>query len=122
MDRFAAMTTFVRVVEAGGFTRAADTLGLQSATVTRLVRAWESGLKVKLQQRTTRSVTATPEGATHHERVVKLLGDLADIEGSASQGLSRPSGRVRIETAAAIASLVIVRRNRGRKEKAATPQ
>jgi DNA-binding transcriptional LysR family regulator len=108
MDRIAAMTAFVRVVEAGTFTRAADTLGLPNATVTRLIQSLERELKIKLLQRTTRSVTVTPEGANYYERVVKLLADLADIESSAAQSLARPSGRVRVETAAAIASLVIV--------------
>lgn len=108
MDRIAAMTTFVRVVEAGSFTKAAETLRCENATVTRLIQSLERDLKVKLLQRTTRSVTVTPDGATYYERVVKLLGDLADIEANASQSLSRPSGRVRVETAVAIASLVIL--------------
>jgi DNA-binding transcriptional LysR family regulator len=40
MDRIAAMTAFVRVVEAGTFTKAADTLDLPNASVTRLTRDW----------------------------------------------------------------------------------
>src|ERR1700740_1272537 len=108
MDRIAAMNAFVRVVEAGNFTKAADTLDLPNATVTRLIQALEQHLQVRLLQRTTRSVTVTPEGATYYERVVRLLADLADIEATASQSLARPSGRVRVETAAALGSLVIV--------------
>jgi len=108
MDRIAAMNAFVRVVEAGTFTKAADTLGLPNATVTRLIQTLERELKVKLLQRTTRSVTVTPEGANYYERVVKLLADLAEIESTAAESRSRPSGRIRVETAAAIASLVII--------------
>ena len=108
MDRIAAMNAFVRVVEAGTFTKAADTLGLPNATVTRLIQTLERELKVKLLQRTTRSVTVTPEGANYYERVVKLLADLSEIESTASESRSRPSGRIRVETAAAIASLVII--------------
>jgi len=108
MDRIAAMTAFVRVVEAGTFTKAADTLNLPNATVTRLIQSLEEDLKIRLLHRTTRSVTVTPEGAAYYERVVRLLADLADIESSAKQSVASPSGSVRIETAAGLAALVIV--------------
>jgi DNA-binding transcriptional LysR family regulator len=108
MDRIAAMNTFVRVVEAGSFTKAADTLDLPNATVTRLIQGLEEGLKVRLLHRTTRSVTVTPEGATYYERVVRLLAELTDIESSTAQSLAKPSGRIRVEAAAAISSMVIL--------------
>jgi DNA-binding transcriptional LysR family regulator len=108
MDRIAAMNAFVRVVEAGTFTKAADTLDLPNATVTRLIQALEQDLKVRLLHRTTRSVTVTPEGATYYERVVRLLAELSDIESSTRMSQGKPSGRLRVETAAAIGTLVIV--------------
>jgi DNA-binding transcriptional LysR family regulator len=40
--------------------------------------------------------------------VVRLLADLADIESSTRQSLAKPTGRVRVETAPGIATLVIV--------------
>lgn len=48
MDRIAAMNVFVCIVEAGAFTKAADTLDLPNATVPRLIRQLESDLKVRL--------------------------------------------------------------------------
>lgn len=108
MDRIAAMNAFVRVVEAGTFTKAADTLDVPNATVTRLIQGLEEALKVRLLHRTTRSVTVTPEGATYYERVVRLLADLADIESSTRLSQGKPSGRVRVETPAAIGTMVIV--------------
>jgi DNA-binding transcriptional LysR family regulator len=102
------MTVFVRVVEAGTFTKAADTLNLPNATVTRLIQGLEEDLKIRLLHRTTRSVTVTAEGAAYYERVVRLLADLADIESSAKQSLATPSGRVRVDAAAGLASMVIV--------------
>jgi DNA-binding transcriptional LysR family regulator len=108
MDRIAAMTAFVRVVEAGSFTKAADTLDLPNASVTRLIQGLEEDLKVRLLHRTTRSVTVTAEGATYYERVLRLLADLADIECSTQQSLAKPSGRVRIEAGSALATHVIV--------------
>jgi DNA-binding transcriptional LysR family regulator len=108
MDRITAMNAFVRVVEAGTFTKAADTLDVPNATITRLIQQLEQELRVRLLHRTTRSVTVTPEGAIYYERVVRLLAELADIESSATQSLAKPSGKVRVETAAAIAAGVIV--------------
>lgn len=108
MDRITAMTAFVRVVEAGSFTKAAETLDVANATITRLVQQLEQDLKVRLLQRTTRSVTVTAEGAVYYERVVRLLAELQDIESSTQNSLSKPSGRLRVETAAAVAAHVIV--------------
>ncbi len=108
MDRITAMNTFVRVVEAGSFTKAADTLDLPNATVTRLIQGLEEGLKVRLLHRTTRSVTVTPEGATYYERIVRLLAELTDIESTTAQSLAKPSGRIRVEAAAAMSSMVIL--------------
>ena len=95
MDRITAMNAFVRVVEAGTFTKAADTLDVPNATITRLVQQPEQDLL----HRTTRSVTVTPEGAIYYERVVRLLADLADIESSTTQSLVKPSGKARVDAA-----------------------
>jgi DNA-binding transcriptional LysR family regulator len=108
MDRIAAMSAFVRVVETGSFTKAADTLNVPRPTVTRLVQALESELRVRLLQRTTRALTVTAEGATYYERVVRLLADLDDIESTTKQSLAKPSGRIRVATAAAVGTMVII--------------
>ncbi|MBV8502560.1 MAG: LysR family transcriptional regulator [Paucibacter sp.] len=108
MDRIAAMNAFVRVVEAGTFTKAADTLDLPNATVTRLIQGLEQDLKVRLLHRTTRRVTVTPEGATYYERVVRLLAELGDIESTTRQSLAKPSGKVKVETAPGLATMVII--------------
>jgi DNA-binding transcriptional LysR family regulator len=108
MDRIAAMNAFIRVVEAGTFTKAADTLDLPNATVTRLIQKLEEDLKVRLLHRTTRSLTVTPEGAIYYERVVRLLAELADIESSTTHTRAKPSGKIRVDTAAAIGTVVLV--------------
>lgn len=108
MDRISAMNAFVRVVEAGTFTKAANTLDIPNASLTRLIQGLEEDLKVRLLHRTTRSVTVTPEGATYYERVVRLLADLADIESTTRQSLAKPSGKVRVEAAAAIGTMVLI--------------
>ena len=62
MDQLQAIRAFARVVEAGNFTRAADSLEMPNATLSKLVQELEAHLGVRLLQRTTRRVTVTPEG------------------------------------------------------------
>src|SRR5262245_2136932 len=47
-------------------------------------------------------------GATYYERVVRLLADLADIESSTRLSQGKPAGRVRVETPAAIGTMVVL--------------
>lgn len=108
MDRLAAMKAFVRAIEARTFTKAADTLDLPNASVTKLIQKLEEDLKVRLLHRTTRSVTATPEGVIYYQRVTRLLAELADIESSARKSLAKPSGKIRVEAPAAIGTTVLV--------------
>lgn len=108
MDRIAAMNIFVRVVETGSFTRAADALNLPKTTVTRLVNDLEQSLAVSLLRRSSRSLRLTPEGERYHARALRFLAELHDIEAQTRQLIARPSGRVRVEVPAGLASLVIV--------------
>ena len=72
MDRFDAMQAFARVVEAGSFTKAAETLHMSRTSVTQLVQQLEARLRVKLLNRTTRKVNLSAEGALYYERVLRL--------------------------------------------------
>lgn len=108
MDQFLAIRVFARVVEAGTFTRAADSLTMPKATVTKLVQGLEAHLRVKLLQRTTRRVTVTPEGASYYERTARLLRELDDIDTSFSSAQVSPRGHLRIDTGSSLARLVII--------------
>jgi LysR family transcriptional regulator, regulator for bpeEF and oprC len=108
MDRLSAMQAYVRVVEAGTFTKAADSLDLPKATVTRLIQTLESHLRTKLLNRTTRRVTVTPDGAAYYERAMRLLGDLEELEGSLSQARVTPRGRIRIDVPGVVGRDMII--------------
>ena len=103
-----AMQVYARVVEAGTFTRAADSLQMPKPTVTKLVQGLESHLRVKLLNRTTRKVTVTPDGAAYYERATRLLGDLEEIESSVANAQSSPKGRLRIDAGGTLASMLLV--------------
>jgi DNA-binding transcriptional LysR family regulator len=108
MDRIDAMQAFVRVVETGSFTKAADTLQASRTRVTQLVQQLETHLRVKLLHRTTRKVSVTADGAAYYERVVRLLADLDDAETSLSAASDAPRGRLRVDVPAPFASHILV--------------
>ncbi|WP_398495464.1 LysR family transcriptional regulator [Variovorax sp.] len=108
MDRFDAMQAFARVVEAGSFTRAAQTLHMSKTTVTQLVQQLEARLRVKLLHRTTRQVKVTADGALYYERVVRLLADLEDADTSLASASASPKGRLRVDVPAPLARLILV--------------
>lgn len=108
MDRIQAMQVFVRVVETGSFTRAAESFDLPKGSVTRLVQQLEEHLKVRLLQRTTRRVTVTPEGAAYYERTSRLLNDLDDLEASLSNAHASPGGRLRVDVSSLMARQLVI--------------
>jgi hypothetical protein len=77
MDRFDAMCAFVRVVEAGSFTKAAETLDMSKTTVTHLVQQLEARLCVKLLRAGSRShlmVSRITDGRRRDEPVERICG------------------------------------------------
>ena len=108
MDRFDAMQAFARVVEAGSFTKAAETLHMSKTTVTQLVQQLEARLRVKLLNRTTRKVNVTADGAVYYERVLQLLADMDDAETSLSSAAAVPRGRLRVDVPSPLARLLLI--------------
>jgi len=80
MDKFQAMRSFVAVVDAGSFVRAAEALAVSKAAVSRYVSELESHLGVRLLQRTTRRLSLTAEGEVFHARCQTLLADVDEAE------------------------------------------
>lgn len=108
MDRFEAITVFVRVVETGSFTKAAETLQISRTSATQLVQQLEAHLRIKLLNRTTRKVNVTTDGAAYYERVVRLLADLADIESGLSHASAQPKGRLKIDVPSPFARMILM--------------
>lgn len=96
MDRFEALRTFVRVVDSGGISAAADSLGVAKSAVSRRLGELEGRLGVQLLVRTTRRVSVTDAGRAFYDRCVGILGDLADAEAAVSSERQKLSGRLRV--------------------------
>lgn len=108
MDKLQAMGLFARVVETGGLTRAADSLGVPKATATTLIQKLEASLGVRLLNRTTRHVSVTPDGAAYYERCVAILGLIRETEESLGKQHATPRGRLRVDVPSLMARSVFV--------------
>ena len=108
MDKLQAMEVFARVVETGGITRAADSLGVPKATATTLIQKLEATLGVRLLNRTTRRVSVTPDGTAYYERCVAILGLVRETEESLGKQHTTPRGRLRVDVPTLMARSVFV--------------
>jgi DNA-binding transcriptional LysR family regulator len=96
MDFVRALRTFMRVVEAGNFSKAADQLSTSSAAVTRQVAALERHLDIRLLNRTTRRISLTSSGEAFVVKARHLLDEIDDAENFAPDRPQRVSGTLRL--------------------------
>ena len=108
MAHLLAMRVFGRLVETGGFARAADALRMPKSTVTKLIQGLEGELGVRLLERTTRRVTVTAQGAAYYERTRTWLAELDEFETTLAGGRNNPVGNLRIDTGGSVAAGLII--------------
>ncbi|MGF6600908.1 DNA-binding transcriptional LysR family regulator [Paraburkholderia sp. GAS448] len=96
MDKFLALNTLLEVADAGGFSKAAQRLGVATSSVTRLMDSLEASLGTALLTRTPRKVSLTDAGIAYVEQVGKVLDDLAEADESVFDSGASPVGSLRI--------------------------
>ncbi len=96
---FVELRAFAAVVRHGSFTRAAAFLGVSPPALSQSVRNLEERIGVRLLNRTTRSLAATPEGARLAEMLLPILDNLEGVVATAVDGEMGPSGPLRINAA-----------------------
>lgn len=96
MNVLKAMHLFVRIVDKGSLTAAADGASLTPTMVGNHLRALENHLGMKLLNRTTRHQHLTEFGARYYQRCVEILGLVADAEAVATAARGEPQGRLRV--------------------------
>lgn len=96
MNKLAAMETFVRIVDEGSLSKAADSLGKALPTVVRSLAALEASLGVRLLQRTTRRMSLTSEGRIYVERCRRILADVGEAEEALTSQQAEPRGELRV--------------------------
>lgn len=108
MDRFSALKVFTRVVETNSFTRAADSLDMPNATISKTIQQLEAHLGTRLLQRTTRRITVTPEGLEYYDKALRILTELDEIDASFKTSSAKPKGHLRIAIGGSTARDVLV--------------
>ncbi len=96
MDKLRAMETFVRIVERGSLTAAAESLQASLPSVVRTLAALEVALDVRLLNRTTRRIALTDEGREYYARCQRVLAEVDDAEAALSARRAVPKGRLRV--------------------------
>lgn len=114
MDRLKAMQTFVRIVEAHSYTKAAETLDLPRAALTATIQKLEAYLGTQLLQRTTRTLALTSDGAAYFRHCLAILAAVDEAEAPfRASDATRPQGRLRVELPGAVGRNVVLPRLAG---------
>jgi DNA-binding transcriptional LysR family regulator len=96
MDKLRAMEAFVRIVDRGSLTAAAESLRTSLPSVVRTLASLEAALDTRLINRTTRRIALTDEGRDYYARCQRVLADIDDAEAALSARRIAPKGRLRL--------------------------
>ncbi|MBB5048237.1 DNA-binding transcriptional LysR family regulator [Rhodopseudomonas rhenobacensis] len=107
-DTLALFQVFVRVVEAGSFTRVAAEQNSSQPTVSRQIAALEEHLGARLFIRTTRKLTLTDDGRGFYDRARLALEAVSEAEEAVGRRRARPSGTLRLATPVVFGRLRVI--------------
>lgn len=96
MDHLTALKVFRTTASTGSFAGAARQMGLSAAAVSKNIAELEAHLKVRLINRTTRSMSLTEAGAAYHERLSRILDELGEADAALAPMGSSPGGVLRV--------------------------
>jgi DNA-binding transcriptional LysR family regulator len=90
------ISVFAAVVDAGTFAAASELMGMSPPGVSRSIARLEKKLKIRLFNRTTRSVSLTDEGRRFYEQVMPHLRGMEEAAAAAAGGAALVRGKLRI--------------------------
>lgn len=96
MDTLKNMRIFIRVVEAGGFSKAAEHEGVTTAQISRAITQLETRLRTRLLNRTTRRMSLTEAGTRYLQRCEAILEDVDQAETEAAGARINPMGTLKV--------------------------
>jgi DNA-binding transcriptional LysR family regulator len=101
MDTGSDLRVFVRVMDRGSFSAAANDLGLTPSAVSKLISRLEDRLGARLLERSTRRLALTPEGETFLARARRIVTDIEEAEAEVARVRGAPRGKLRINSGTA---------------------
>ena len=96
MNRLENMDTFVRIVEAGGISAAAERIGAAASVVSRRLKELEQHLGTELFHRTTRRLNLTEAGETWYRHCLRILDDVEQSEMAVAHAHEEIRGRLKV--------------------------
>lgn len=108
VDYFAAMSAFVRSVELGSFSKAAEEAGVKVSTVSRYVSGLEKDLGAALLNRSTRRLHLTEAGKAFYSRATQIVGDVEEARQATRALNGQPQGLLKINIPSAFGRLHVM--------------
>jgi DNA-binding transcriptional LysR family regulator len=108
MDRLFAMEAFVRVVDAGSFSGAANQLRIGQSAISKTIAQLEERLRVRLLFRSTHGLAPTEAGRNFYEGAKRSITEVEAAEFAARGAAETLSGRLRIHATVAFARLHVI--------------
>lgn len=102
------LDAFVASADEASFSAAARRLGITPAAVSKSVARLESGLGVRLFQRSTRSLSLTEEGVRLHRQVRRPWSEIGEALVELRQGAGKPAGTLKVSMAFTVGRLYFV--------------
>lgn len=91
-----ALQVFVKVVQTGSFTAAAQALSMPKSTVSQRVSELEERLGARLLQRTTRRLSLTDQGRVYYDHCARIFVELEEADRAVTSLQQKPRGLLRI--------------------------
>ncbi|WP_425989199.1 LysR family transcriptional regulator [Afipia sp. DC4300-2b1] len=98
---------FVKIVEAGSFSRAASTIHVAQPALSQQVAELEEEMGIKLLHRTPRGVQSTPAGEILFEKASSILRRLDELPGLLKSSAGNITGTVSVGIVASLAEILI---------------
>ena len=110
MDRslLSPLALFATVARLRSFRAASRETGLSPSAVSHAVSSLEASLGVRLLQRTTRSVSPTPDGEALLQRLAPALAEISEAILAAGAGVGEPTGTLKINLSRSAFEIVVL--------------
>ncbi|WAP66877.1 LysR substrate-binding domain-containing protein [Jiella pelagia] len=110
MDRslLSPLSLFATVSRLRSFRAASRESGLTPSAVSHAISSLEISLGVRLLQRTTRSVSPTPEGEALLERLAPALAEISEAVVAAGAGVGEPAGTLKVNLSRSAFEIVVM--------------
>ena len=96
MGQLEDMAMFIRVVDSGSITNAADQLNIAKSAVSRRLKELETRLNTQLISRTTRNSTLTEAGHKYYQEACSILSEVDLLNEQISGLSSHLEGKMRL--------------------------